>query len=214
MVAVLLSTALLACSQGDSGPGPEASPSSSSELVTSGQEKTDSAASSQPAPPLTTSGSAAIAIAESAVAGAPAPTSAPDAATVVAPREASQEATPGPDPTTSTSPEHDTLLQLIDPLDEPEFYCVDVPGFRDSLQTDRPLQAHTCKPGADDELFLFNRPADGQISMPAYDLCMEAEGDLVLYPFLRRLFHPALLLWSRWNDTGRQWTTLPFGGSR
>ena len=178
MVAVLLSTAPLACSQADSGPGPEASPSSSSELVTSEQEKTDSAASPQSAPPLTTSGSAAIAIAESAVAGAPAPTSAPDAATVVAPTEASQEATPGPAPSAFTAPESDTLLQLIDPLDETEFYCVDVPGFGNSLQTDRPLQAHTCKPGAEDELFRFNSPTDGQISMPAYDLCIEAEGDL------------------------------------
>ena len=77
------------------------------------------------------------------------------------------------------APVEKTLIQLIDPLDEPEFYCVDVPGFRDSLRTDRPLQAHTCKPGADDELFLFNQPSGGQVSMPAYDLCMEAEDGLV-----------------------------------
>lgn len=72
-----------------------------------------------------------------------------------------------------------SLIQLVDPLDEPEFYCVDVPGFRDSLRTDRPLQAHTCKPGAADELFVANQPGTGQFLMPAYDLCMEAEGNLV-----------------------------------
>ena len=71
-----------------------------------------------------------------------------------------------------------TLIQLIDPLDEPEFYCVDVPCFRNSLRTDRPLQAHTCKPGADDEMFRFNSSWTGQFYMRAYDLCMEAEGEM------------------------------------
>ena len=32
-----------------------------------------------------------------------------------------------------------TLIQLIDPLDEPEFYCVDVPGFGASLDLQSPL---------------------------------------------------------------------------
>lgn len=69
------------------------------------------------------------------------------------------------------------LIQLIDPLDEPEYYCVDVPGFGRSLNLQGALTAHTCKPGADDEMFLFNSPAAGQISMPAYDLCVEASGE-------------------------------------
>lgn len=69
------------------------------------------------------------------------------------------------------------LIQLLDPLDEPEFYCVDVPGFGRSLNLQGALTAHTCKPGADDEMFLFNSPAVGQISMPAYDLCVEASGE-------------------------------------
>lgn len=56
-----------------------------------------------------------------------------------------------------------SLIQLVDPLDEPEFYCVDVPGFQDNLRTDRPLQAHTCKPGAADELFVANQPGDGAV---------------------------------------------------
>ena len=56
---------------------------------------------------------------------------------------------------------------------------MDVPGFRDRLRTDRPLQAHTCKPNAADELFIADQPESGQFLMPAYDLCMTADGDQV-----------------------------------
>ena len=69
-----------------------------------------------------------------------------------------------------------TLVQLADPLDEPEFYCVDVPGFGASLNLDAALMAHTCKPGADDEIFVVGQPGPGNLSMPAYNRCMEAEG--------------------------------------
>ncbi len=69
------------------------------------------------------------------------------------------------------------LIQLLDPLDEPEFYCVDVPGFGRSLNLQGALTAHTCKPGADDEMFQWDSPESGQISMPAYDLCVEASGE-------------------------------------
>lgn len=68
------------------------------------------------------------------------------------------------------------LIQLRDPLDEPEFYCVDVPGFGRSLNLEGALTAHTCKPGADDEMFILNSPSPGLISMPAYNLCVEANG--------------------------------------
>ena len=70
----------------------------------------------------------------------------------------------------------ETLVMLADPLDEPEFYCVDVAGFGASLGLDRPLQAHTCKPGADDELFAFNRPSEGQLYLVEHDRCIEADG--------------------------------------
>ena len=69
-----------------------------------------------------------------------------------------------------------TLVQLVEPLDEPEFYCVDVPGFGASLNLQAALMAHTCKPGADDEIFIVGMPGPGNLSMPAYELCMEAEG--------------------------------------
>lgn len=76
---------------------------------------------------------------------------------------------PGPPP----SP---TLIQLVDPLDEPEFYCVDVPGFGTRLNLDGALTAHTCKPRADDELFTVGHPSPGHLYMPAYDRCVEADG--------------------------------------
>ena len=65
---------------------------------------------------------------------------------------------------------------LADPLDEPEFYCVDVAGFGAGLNLDAPLQAHTCKPGADDEMFAFNRPSEGQLYLVGHDRCLEADG--------------------------------------
>ena len=70
----------------------------------------------------------------------------------------------------------ETLVMLADPLDEPEFYCVDVAGFGASLNVDSPLQAHTCKPGADDEMFAFNRPSEGQLYLVEHDRCIEADG--------------------------------------
>ena len=69
------------------------------------------------------------------------------------------------------------FIQLTDPLDEPEFYCVDVPGAGRGVRLDSDLQAHTCKPisEAEDELFTLNHPNEGQIFMEAYGLCVEAE---------------------------------------
>lgn len=68
------------------------------------------------------------------------------------------------------------LIQLRDPLDEPEFYCIDVPGFGANLNLNGPLQTHTCKSDADDEIFTYNFPEAGQFYMDAYDLCLEAGG--------------------------------------
>ncbi len=68
------------------------------------------------------------------------------------------------------------LIQLQNPLDEPEYYCVDVPGAGPSLNLQSALQAHTCKlSAAEDETFTFNYPSVGQIYMEAYQLCVEAD---------------------------------------
>ncbi|PKB78008.1 MAG: hypothetical protein BZY88_20200 [SAR202 cluster bacterium Io17-Chloro-G9] len=65
---------------------------------------------------------------------------------------------------------------MVDPLDQPEYYCIDVPGAGRNVRLQNPLQAHTCKPlsQAADELFTINHPGQGQICMRAYDLCVEA----------------------------------------
>ena len=181
---LLLAVAVAACSQPEP---PAALPADSTESASIDSNGAETDTPSVETLSQESSGSAAIAIAEAkaAAAGAATDSAAPTLAPTLA-REAARGATetPGADgnhqvaATDSPSPVLVTLIQLIDPLDEPEFYCVDVPGFRDSLRTDRPLQAHTCKPGADDELFQYNRPAGGQLYMEAYDLCVEAEGDL------------------------------------
>ena len=92
--------------------------------------------------------------------------------------------TPRPIPTFTSTPDVDStqavavFIRLADPLDEPEYYCVDVPGAGRGVRLDSPLQAHTCKPVAEaaDELFAMNQPSDLQIYMPAYDLCLAASG--------------------------------------
>ena len=118
----------------------------------------------------------------------PSTTAAPaPAPTVTSPSPVPTEPPPAPaDPTPATlvpagieggqAQAEATLVQLADPLDEPEFYCVDVPGFGASLNLQAALMAHTCKPGADDEIFVVGQPGPGSLSMPAYELCMEAEG--------------------------------------
>ena len=68
------------------------------------------------------------------------------------------------------------LIRLLDPLDEPDYYCLDVPGAGFSLNLGGALQVHTCKPSAnEDEIFTFNYPEEGQIYMEAYELCVEAD---------------------------------------
>jgi len=159
MAAALLLIAAAACGSGDSAAGPAANPTLAPTAAGPANAATPSPVVPSPtiAPPPTAATTAAAATA------APTPT-------------ATRPAPPAPTLAPKTAP---TLLQLVDPLDEPEFYCVDVPGFRDSLRTDRPLQAHTCKPDAADELFIADHPETGQFLMPAYDLCMTAEGDQV-----------------------------------
>ena len=67
------------------------------------------------------------------------------------------------------------MIRLVDPLDEPEFYCVDVPGFRQNVQLKAPLMAHTLKRfGSADEMWTMDYPNKGQIYASEYGLCIEA----------------------------------------
>lgn len=68
----------------------------------------------------------------------------------------------------------DGLIQWLEPLDEPQFYCVDVPVWPSRWNLDAPLTAHTCKPGADDELFTLGHLELGQVSMKAYGVSARA----------------------------------------
>ena len=89
---------------------------------------------------------------------------------------------PTPFPTQTAVPPAEKVdslfIQLTDPLGEPQFYYVDVPGPGTAVRLNSPLQAHTCKPleTAEDELFTFDYRGEGQIYMEAYDLCAEATG--------------------------------------
>ena len=191
VVAVIVVTTMLGCSQ----PEPDAIPQEPT-LPTTGSSQPSNGRSSnvenssEPTVEATAgprnSGSSAIAIAEATAVAPPPPATAVHGAVADTPvpagsppEPARPSATPEPQSLASLYPEGETLIQLIDPLDEPEYYCVDVRGFGSNSQTDRSLQAHTCKPGGEDELFLVNHPSEGQIFMPAYGLCMEAEGNEV-----------------------------------
>ena len=67
------------------------------------------------------------------------------------------------------------LLRLADNLDDPQGYCVDVAGFGANIRLDAPLQAHTCKPGSDDQMFAPIAPADGGgIRLVEYERCLAA----------------------------------------
>ena len=64
------------------------------------------------------------------------------------------------------------LLRLADFLDDREGYCIDVAGFGGNLMLDAPLQAHTCKPGSDDQLFSL---LDGEgIRLDRHGRCLTA----------------------------------------
>ena len=86
---------------------------------------------------------------------------------------------PTPSEPTDVSVPAESLVMLEDPLDEPKFYCVDVAGFGANLNVNSPLQAHTCKPGTDDEMFAFNRPSQGKLYLVGHDRCPEAGGGSV-----------------------------------
>lgn len=66
------------------------------------------------------------------------------------------------------------LIVLVDPLDEPEFFCFDLAGWGQRLQLDDPLQAHTCKTrNADDQLFHFE---DSRLKVSTQNLCVQVAG--------------------------------------
>lgn len=66
------------------------------------------------------------------------------------------------------------FVRLIAPLDEPEFYCLDLAGWGDHLQLDDPLQTHTCKvKGGGDQMFYFE---DNRLKVAGFDRCVQVAG--------------------------------------
>jgi hypothetical protein len=110
------------------------------------------------------------------------PTSAPVPTIEALATQTSPTETLTKEPPAATTPDtadiSSVFIQLADPLDEPQFYCLDVPGSGTSVRLQAALQVHTCKQieTAEDELFAFDYPSPGQIYMEAYDLCIEADG--------------------------------------
>lgn len=131
------------------------------------------ACTAAPTSPLPTETAAPIPTSTPAPAAQVSPTPARLAPTTKATTQAATQAT-----TQAAAYANRVFIQLTDPLDEPEFYCMDVPGAGPGVRLESDLQAHTCKPiaTAADELFTIDHPNEGQIYMEAYDLCVEAEG--------------------------------------
>jgi hypothetical protein len=66
------------------------------------------------------------------------------------------------------------FVRLIAPLDEPEFYCLDLAGWGDHVQLDDPLQTHTCKiRGGGDQMFFFE---DNRLKVAGFDRCVQIAG--------------------------------------
>jgi hypothetical protein len=87
-----------------------------------------------------------------------------------------EETLPIEDAAAKTDMSSSVMIRLVDPLDEPEFYCLDVPGHGSGVQLESPLTAHTLKAfGSADEMWVLNYPATGQIYVPAYKRIIESE---------------------------------------
>ncbi|MDG0866975.1 ricin-type beta-trefoil lectin domain protein [Candidatus Lucifugimonas marina] len=67
------------------------------------------------------------------------------------------------------------LIKLVDALDDPDHYCIDIRGWGSNVRINDSLQAHTCKTSDNrDEQFTYRLPS-GQIYSEEYDLCIQAE---------------------------------------
>ena len=76
----------------------------------------------------------------------------------------------------SAEPAPAVFLKAFYPLDEPRFYCVDIPGHKDRVNLKSALVVHTCKEGVwhKDELFAPTELPNGILKMSEYDLCVTA----------------------------------------
>jgi hypothetical protein len=99
-----------------------------------------------------------------------------DTDTAGPPRECPESYGTG-DPTTfEGTPPNPGFFMLLDPLDSAAdgHYCADVMGM--DMAADDVVQAHTCAPSIDNEMFATDQPTYGRISAYDYDgLCIGAD---------------------------------------
>lgn len=83
----------------------------------------------------------------------------------------------GQDATTLDSPSitQNVLTRLVDPLDDPGHYCIDVVGFGSGARFRDALQAHTCKAADNRDQQFTQRTQTGQLYMEEYRLCLQPE---------------------------------------
>ena len=77
-------------------------------------------------------------------------------------------------PSAAASPDGEVIVRIVAALDEPRGLCLDIPGHRDRVNTSRLLVVHTCKGDIwnQDERFDAGAMENGELRMPAYDLCV------------------------------------------
>lgn len=75
----------------------------------------------------------------------------------------------------SQSTPENVLIRLVEPLDDPGHYCIDVAGFGASVRLQSPLQAHTCKPNDNRDMQFMFKPLTEQLYAEEYNLCMQPE---------------------------------------
>lgn len=70
----------------------------------------------------------------------------------------------------------DVFIRTTHTLDEPRFYCIDIPNNDDNPEGIE-VWSHTCKEGMShrDTIFSASKAEMGTLFMPEYDLCLEAE---------------------------------------
>lgn len=67
-------------------------------------------------------------------------------------------------------------FMLVDELDAPKRYCLDLEGYAYTTDTSAPVIVHSCKEGFfKDGTWKVDYPQAGQIYLPEYDLCAAAE---------------------------------------
>jgi len=66
-------------------------------------------------------------------------------------------------------------MKLVNQLDRPDGYCIDVPGSGNQVRFDMPLIAHNCKEGLYADEAVVHRK-DGTIFFPVYEGCVTAMG--------------------------------------